>query len=244
MNLGYLMLEAKRGLRHPRYLTFTIVLPCTLYLIYINIFPGQVPGTTMPYATYHVTMLAALGSVMAATASTAQTAVEKSIGWQRQLRLTPLSTPSYLMTKTSVSMIVSLTPILVLAAFGRVVSGVQMSATAWTQVVFGTWLATLPFALLGLLIGQLATPQTMPAYLNGTQMLMSLLGGLFFPTVSFPGWMLALAKSLPSYWIGEISRGALTGSTPFLPAIAVLGSWIVGISFLITLLHRRAVGRG
>src|SRR5262249_44126346 len=130
MNLGYLALESRRGLRNPRYQMFTMVLPTTLYLIYVTIFPGHVPGSTVPFATYYMAMLVALGSFMAATASTAQTAVERSIGWQRQLRLTPLSTTAYVTTKVAVGMIVAIAPILLISLLGRLVKGVHLSAGA------------------------------------------------------------------------------------------------------------------
>jgi ABC-2 type transport system permease protein len=140
-------------------------------------------------------------------------------------------------------MIVAISPILVVSLIGRIAKGVQLPAHAWVQIGLGIWLATLPFALLGLLIGQLADAQNLPAYLNGTLMMMALLGGLFIPIVSFPDWMVRLAKVLPTYWIGEIGRGALTGNTQFAAAVAVLAGWTVGLAALVAWRYQRATGR-
>lgn len=243
MNLGYLALETRRGLRNPRFVLFTIVLPAVLYLVYVNIFPGTVPGSGVPFASYHLATLGALGSFMAATASTAQTAVERCTGWQRQLRLTPLTTTSYLVTKVAVAMTVSIAPILVISAIARLARGVQLSAGAWLQVVLGIWLATLPFALFGLVLGQFADARNLPAYLNGTLMIMALLGGLFIPVMSFPAWMVTLAKTLPTYWIGEIGRSALAGGSHLGPAVLALGCWAVAAGAVVVWRYQRGTER-
>jgi ABC-2 type transport system permease protein len=243
VKLGYLALETRRGLRNPRFLLFTIVLPAMLYLVYVSIFPGTVPGSGLPFASYHLATLGALGSFMAATASTAQTAVERSTGWQRQLRLTPLTTASYLSTKVAVAMTVSIAPIVVIATIARLARDVQLSAGAWVQVVLGIWLATLPFALFGLVLGQFADARNLPAYLNGTLMIMALLGGLFVPVMSFPAWLATLAKALPTYWIGEIGRSAMTGNSQLAPAVAALGCWAVAAGGVVVWRYQRGTER-
>jgi len=243
MKLGYLGLEARRALRNPRYLLFTVGMPAALFFIYVNIFPGTVRGTNVPYAAYLVPTLAALGAYMAAMASAAQTAVERATGWQRQLRLTPLGPLSYLVTKVLIAMIVAVTPILVVGLLGRFAKDVQLSGTAWLQLGLGIWLATLPFALLGLLIGQVATVRNLPTFTNGLVTLLALLGGLFIPIATFPHSMVTIAKTLPTYWIGEIGRGAVIGDPDFVTAAAVLGGYSIVAAALVAWLYQRNTQR-
>ena len=39
---------------------------------------------------------------------------------------------------------------------------------------------------------------------------MAMLGGIFIPIDTMPGWMLDIAHVLPSYWLGQVGRGAVT----------------------------------
>src|SRR5262249_29796696 len=92
MRTAYLGLEAKRALRNPRFLMFTSVFPVVIYVIDVSAFgKGNVPGRNdVPYTALLMVSLAAFGAFMAAMNTGARTAVERSAGWQRQLRLTPL----------------------------------------------------------------------------------------------------------------------------------------------------------
>lgn len=243
MKFGYLALEGKRSLRNPRYLIFTVGMPTILFFIYVNIFPGNIEGTDKPFSAYLVPTLAALGAFFAALASTAGTAVERSTGWQRQLRLTPLSTFEYLATKVLIAMFISISPIAVICLLGRFVEGVQFSAADWTQIVLGIWLATLPFALIGLVVGQFVSAQNLPTAVNGILTLTSLLGGLLIPIAVFPDWMRNMAKALPTYWIGEIGRGPLFGNTEFGMAIIVLAAWSVAAGALVVWRYQRGAER-
>jgi ABC-2 type transport system permease protein len=243
MKFGYLALECRRALRNPRYLIFTVGMPTILFFIYVNIFPGTLEDSDVPFAAYLVPTLAALGAFFAAVASTAQTAVERATGWQRQLRLTPLSTVTYLTTKVVIAMLVSITPIVVICLLGRLVKDVQFAAADWTQIVLGTWLATLPFALLGLVVGQFVSAQNLPTAVNGILTLSSLLGGLLIPIAIFPDWMRTMAKVLPTYWIGEIGRGPLFGNTEFGMAVIVLAAWSVVAAALVAWRYQRATER-
>jgi ABC-2 type transport system permease protein len=243
MSFGYFVVESKRALRSPRYLVFTIGMPTILFFIYINVFPNNVPGTHIPYAAYLVPTLAALGAYMAAMASAAHTAVERSTGWQRQLRLTPLTTMAYLSTKVLVAMLQSIVPIAVICLLGLLVKHVQLSASAWTQIILGTWLAALPFALLGLVIGQIATARNLPTFTSGLITVMSLLGGLLIPVASFPQWMVDVAKALPTYWIGEIGRRSVEGNIEIRNAVLVLAAWGAAAALVVAWRYQRAAER-
>jgi ABC-2 type transport system permease protein len=150
---------------------------------------------------------------------------------------------AYLTTKVLIAMLVSFTPIAVICLLGLLVKNVDLSATAWTQIVVGTWLATLPFALLGLVVGQIATAQNLPTFTNGLLTLMSLLGGLLIPIAIFPHWMVNLAKALPTYWIGEIGRGPLEGNTEVGTAVLVLAAWSVAAALLVAWRYQRGAER-
>ncbi|GAA1533564.1 ABC transporter permease [Dactylosporangium maewongense] len=218
--LGYLALETRRALRCRRYLLLAVALPAVLFLGYRLAVPFDGDA-------YLVPTLAALGAYIAATLPTARIALERAGGWQRQLSLTPLTPGAYLTAKALTAMLVSATPIAVVCLLARFVDQVDLAAGAWTRIVAGIWLATLPFALLGLVLGQLVAARDQPVVAGGALTVGALLGGLLVPLALFPGWLVDVAKALPTYWLGEVARSTVDQHTDARDAAMVLAAWTV-----------------
>ncbi|MBV8931777.1 MAG: ABC transporter permease [Kutzneria sp.] len=244
MKTGYLVLEAKRAMRNPRFLFFTMVFPVVLFLVDAGTFGKErVDGTTVSYTAYLMCSMAAYGAFAAAMNSGARTALERAAGWQRQLRLTPLTPSGYLTAKAAVGFMVALPPVFLVSVVGGLVEGVHLTPAGWMQAVLGVWAATLPFAVLGLLIGQLATSETVQVLTVGVTMLFGFLGGIFIPSAVFPDWLNIVSKALPSYWLAEIGHGAALGNHDTATAVAVLGAWTVVLAFAVTRRYRRDSAR-
>lgn len=244
MRTAYLGLEVKRALRNPRFLMFTMVFPVVIFIIDVSAFGhGKVPGSAVSYAAYLMVSMSAFGAFMAAMNTGARTAVERSAGWQRQLRLTPLRPMGYLAAKGAVGTLVALPPILLVAIVGVLFEHVQLSAAGWAQVVLGVWIATIPFAVLGLLVGQLATAETMQVFTSGLMIVLGFLGGILIPTTVFPNWMADIARVLPSYWLADIGHGALLGNTDVTRAVLWLAGWTVVLAFAVVRRYQRDSAR-
>ncbi|MGW5261049.1 ABC transporter permease [Microbispora sp. NPDC004025] len=203
---GYLAFEIRRTLRDAKFLLFAVALPVGLYLLMADRFADM--GLPAPYVMGGI---AAFGAVKTALDVGARTAVERGIGWQRQLLLTPLSGLGYLLAKASVAMIVALPPVAGVSLVAALVSGVRLSAGGWALAVLGVWAGTVPFALLGLLIGQFATAQNLQAYQGAVVLLLGFVGGLFIPVSTFPPLLASVAKALPSYWLAQVGHAAALG---------------------------------
>jgi ABC-2 type transport system permease protein len=245
MKTQYLVLETKRALRNPRALIFGIVFPVVLFLVYKSLYGnGTIPMNGKPVSTAAFLMvnMAAFGGFMASMNTGARTAVERSVGWQRQLRLTPLTPRGYLIAKTGVAMVVALPSIALVAVVGYA-TGVHLGGAAWFQIVIGLWVATLPFAVLGLLIGQLADADSLQVYSGGIMLLFSLAGGLWIPISLFPHWFGNIAKILPSYWLADIGHSALAGNTDLGQAIIALAIWLVVLAVAVGRRYQRDSAR-
>ncbi|HEX3781400.1 MAG TPA: ABC transporter permease [Pseudonocardiaceae bacterium] len=244
MKTGYLALEAKRAIRNPRFLMFTVAFPVILFLIEGGIFGnGDVPGTTIKYSYYLMVSFAAWGGFMASMNTGARTAVERSAGWQRQLRLTPLTPPGYLLGKAAVAQAVALPPIVLVSLVAALFQDVHMSPGNWTLTILGTWVACIPFAVLGLLVGQFATADNMQVFTTGLMILLGFLGGILFPVTIFPTWLANIAKVLPSYWLADIGHGPLLGYSQLGTGIAVLAAWTVVLAFGVARRYQRDSAR-
>ena len=244
MRTAYLGLEAKRALRNPRFLMFTMVFPVVIFLIDVGAFgKGDVPGSNVTFASYLMVSMAAFGAFTAAMNCGARTAVERAAGWQRQLRLTPLKPTSYLVAKVAVGTLVALPPILLVSVVGVLFEHVTLSAAGWVQVVLGVWVATIPFAVLGLLVGQLATSETMQVFTSGLMIVLGFLGGILIPVQVFPNWIANIAKVLPSYWLADVGHGALLGNTDIGRAALWLAGWTIVLAFAVVRRYQRDSAR-
>lgn len=241
MSVTYLVLEVRRAMRNGRFLIFSIAFPVLLFLLYVGIFAE---GDKAVIGVLMVNMTA-FGALTAAMFAGGRVALERALGWQRQLRLTPLSGPGYLAGKGVTAMMLAVPAIVLVPVIGAVAEGVSLDAGGWLRVTIGIWLGVIPFALVGLLIGQLGTPESMQPIMSITMMTMSMLGGIFIPIDGMPDWLLQIAHFLPSYWLGQVGRGAVTAdlSVDLGKAVLVLAGWTLVLGVGVVRRYRRDSAR-
>jgi ABC-2 type transport system permease protein len=241
MSVTYLVLEVRRAMRNGRFLIFSIAFPVLLFLLYVGIFAKgdkTIAGILMVNMT-------AFGAFTASMFAGGRVALERALGWQRQLRLTPLSGSGYLTGKGITAMMLAVPAVVLVPLIGAVVEGVSLDAAGWLRVTIGIWLAVIPFALIGLFIGQIGTPESMQPIMSLTMMTMSLLGGIFIPIDGMPDWLSKISHLLPSYWLGQIGRGAVTSelSVGLGKAVLVLAGWTLVLGFAVIRRYRRDSAR-
>jgi len=240
MSVRFLALEIRRVLRSPRFMIFTVAFPVLLFLLYVGLW-GKDEATK---ATLMVGMTS-FGAMAAALFTGTRVALERKAGWQRQLRLTPLSGSGYLTAKAATGMTLALAPALLVPVVGAVVEGVSLSGEGWVRVTLGVWLAAIPFALIGLLIGQIGTADSTQPITQLVMLPMALVGGIFIPVDSMPQWLLNVAHVLPSYWMGEIGRGAVPGgaSSTLGRDVLMLAIWAAVLSVAVIRRYRKDSAR-
>jgi ABC-2 type transport system permease protein len=241
MSVTYLLLEVRRAMRNGRFMIFSIAFPVLLFLLYVGIFANgdkEIVGVLMVNMT-------AFGALTASMFAGGRVALERALGWQRQLRLTPLSGPGYLAGKGVTAMMLAIPAVVLVPVIGAVVEGVSLDAGGWLRVTIGIWLAVIPFALIGLFIGQIGTPESMQPIMSITMMGMSMLGGIFIPIDTMPDWLSKISHVLPSYWLGQVGRGAVTSdlSVNLGQAVLVLAVWTVVLGFGVVRRYRRDSAR-
>ena len=92
----------------------------------------------------------------------------------------------------------------------------------------------------GLVIGFVATVESVQPLTVLVYMAMSILGGLWFPIDQLSSFLRSVAKVLPSYWVGQNGRAILGGQAISLTGIAVLAAWTVGLGLVGVMAYRRS----
>jgi ABC-2 type transport system permease protein len=231
MNLTYLRMEILRLMRNRRVLIFSVLMPAVLLLIFGRVNRcDQLGGVAA--AAYIMVSMGLFGAMGSATGSGGSIAVERGLGWNRQLRLTPLRPGRYVLIKVILSLLMAVPPLIVTYVIGYFALDVRLSTMVWAQVFLGSWLSALPFAALGVLIGYVAKPDSVQQLSGLLYMLLAVFGGLWIPVEVMPHLMRVVANYTPAYWAGQVARSPLFHGTLDYRAVLVLLAWAVGLGLI------------
>ena len=207
-NLTALRLEVRRVLRNRRTLMFVLVFPSVFYLIFSGTVRKNSGGSEA--LAYLMINMAVYGAMVGTTAGGAAVAVERSLGWSRQLRLTPLRPAAYVAMKILTAMTLGL--VAIVAEFSvAAVTGVRVGADVWLLAGLGAWLGSLVFAAFGLFMGFLLPSENVMQFVGPVLAIMAMFGGLFIPIEMLPPAMRAVVVWSPVYGVAQIARAPLMG---------------------------------
>lgn len=231
MSLTYLRTEVLRLARNKRVLIFSILMPAILLLIFGGLYKND-SLNGVGASAYLMVSMGLFGSMSAAIGSGGSIAVERGIGWNRQLRLTPLSPRAYVLSKVMLSLIMALPPILVTYLIGAVTLHVRLAAGTWVLIALGSWLGALPFAALGVVVGYIAKPDSVQQVSGLLYMLLAAFGGIWVPVEQMPSTMHRIAEWTPAYWVGLVARSPLFHKALDLHAVWMLLAWTLVLAFV------------
>jgi ABC-2 type transport system permease protein len=243
MNLTYLKYEVLRTIRNRRFFIFSLIFPIILFVLIAGPQRGvkNFDGTGIPLVTYFMVGMAGFGSMAAAMSGGARIATERQAGWNRQLRLTPLTVRNYFRAKVLTSYLMALLSIILLYAAG-ISFGVSMTLPHWLTMTGLILVALAPFAALGIVGGHLLTPDSMGPALGGSMALFALLGGAWGP-IAKGGLLLDLVKLLPSYWLVRAGAVALGGTAWPNEGWLVIAGWTVALALIASRVYQRDTKR-
>jgi ABC-2 type transport system permease protein len=240
----YTRYELLRTFRSRRFFIFSLGFPLVLYFLIAlpnrNVHDLSNSGISAPL--YFMIGLTAFGTMNAMLSAGARIAGERAVGWNRQLRITPLPTRVYFRTKIVTGYLMAATTMVLLFASGSAL-GVRLSGGEWLKMVGLMLVGLIPFAALGILMGHLLTVDSIGPAMGGTTALLSLLGGVWFP-ISSHGAVHDIAEALPSYWLVQASHVAVGGAGWGSTGWIVVAVWTVIAARLAGRAFRRDTGRG
>ena len=238
---AYTRYELLRNFRNWRFLFLTLALPLVLYLTVASANRHvSFDGTRFP--VYFMTAMATLGTMAALVSSSAVIATDRAAGWTRQLRITPLRAGTYLRAKVLGGYLRALLTIALLFLAGTAL-GVRLSAREWLTVIGLLLVGLIPFAVLGILLGHLIPADSSALAVGGIVTLFALLGGVYGFQVATSGALFELIKGLPSYWLAQTGKTALSGGDWQAEAWIVIAAWTAVLAPLAVAAYRRDTSR-
>jgi len=242
-SLAYTRFELVRTFRNWRLLVFSLGFPLVLFFMIaapnrdVHNFDGS--GIALPL--YYMVGLVSFGAMTSLISTGARIASERTDGWTRQLRITPLRSAAYFRAKVLTGYAMAGATIVLLYASGISI-GVSLPAGRWLEMTGLILIALVPFAALGVLLGHLATADTIGPATGGLVSLLALVSGTWFPLGSH-GIVHDLAQYLPSYWLVCASHISLGGPAWAGTGWAVVGSWAAVLAILARVAYRRDTKR-
>ncbi|MEV7191418.1 ABC transporter permease [Streptomyces sp. NPDC093510] len=233
---AYLRLEVRRTLRDPGYVISAIAMPVLMFLLFTNVGGDDADA----WKTQMMIGMAAYGALGAAMNTGTGVAEDKSVGWLRQLRVTPM-TPREVVAGRALNGSVTVLPsIAAVFIAGGLVNGVRMDAWQWAAATLLLWLGSLPFTLLGLGNGYRLTAQSTGVVNIACSLGLAVLGGLWFPITQFPDWLRTVADYTPTHRFADLGVAVTEHSAPGLVTVAVLLCWLLAFGSYAVVSYRRA----
>lgn len=211
-------LEIRRVLRNRRTLFFILIFP-NLFFYLFGIVGGRRGGPEV--LNFVMINMAVYGAIVGTTSGGAAVALERSLGWSRQLRLTPLSPVAYIAMKVLVSMVLGALAILSTFVVGSF-SGVHMTMAQWVLSAVSAWSASFVFAAFGLFMGFLLPSENVMQFIGPMLAVMAMFGGIFIPLQALPPTLQQLAHFTPMYGVGMLARAPLSGEFSVWAVVAVV----------------------
>jgi ABC-2 type transport system permease protein len=223
----FLRLEVRRLLRNRRTMLFTLVMPAAFFLLFGGLGDAyrSEPAGRGNVSAYLVISFAVYGSMLANTSAGASVAVERALGWSRQLRLTPLNPFAYLVTKVLTAMVVGALSVAVVFAVGALSGAAEMPGWVWLVSGLVAWVGAIVFAAFGLFIGYLVPSENVMQLLGPALGLLALMGGIFVPLDQLSDTLQTIATYTPAYGVGVLARAALIDTGVDAGAVANVVAW-------------------
>lgn len=218
-NTTAIRLEVRRMLRNRRTLFFIIVFPNIFFYLF-GIAGGAARGGPGAITLVMINM-AVYGAMVGTTSGGAAVALERSLGWSRQLRLTPLSPVAYIAMKVLVSMVLGAIAIGSTYLVGAL-NGVHLTASQWMLSAVASWGASFVFAAFGLFMGYLLPSENVMQFVGPLLAVMAMFGGIFVPLQFMPKTIQTMARFTPMYGVGQLARAPVTGEITAWALVALI----------------------
>lgn len=226
-------------LREPTTLFFTVAMPVGFFALFMGVWGTETDGTTS-VATVMLATFGAFG-VVGVTLMTPGVGVaeDRERGWLRVKRVSATPLPVTIAAKVLACLPHALGVLGAMSLLAVTIGQVEVDAASWLRVATVLVLGSLPFALVGLAVGFLASPNAATAILMAIYIPSAVASGLWMPLEMLPDVVSRIAPALPTYHLGQLALAQLDGGLGLAHVGALLGFAIVAAAAA-TLAYRHA----
>jgi ABC-2 type transport system permease protein len=237
----YVRYEVIRNFRIWQFVFFALAWPLIVFFT-VTAANRHASFDGISFPLYFMAGMAAMGTITGTVSRGSLIATERSIGWTRQMRITPLSPGAYFGAKVLCGYLMALLTIAAMCLAGLVM-GVRLPASHWLAFAGLLLIGLVPFAVLGILLGHLLRPESLLPAVAGITTLFALLGGAYGFLVAKSGALFEVIKALPSYWLVQAGKAALGHGGWPAEGWIVIAAWTVVLLPVAMRVYRRDTSR-
>jgi ABC-2 type transport system permease protein len=241
VNATYLRYELLRTLRNRRFFIFTLAFPLVFFYLIAGTNRHQELGG-IPFATYYLAGMASFGTMMAMISAGGRIASERQAGWNRQLRLTPLTPRQYFRAKVATGYLMAVITLVLLFAAGLTL-GVHLEAGRVAHMALLVAVGLVPFAALGIFVGHMFTPDSIGPVLGGGVSILAFLGGAWGPVGGAHGFMHDVSQATPTYWLVQAGHELVGEDAWTSTGWLVVAAWTAVLAVLAARAYQRDTKR-
>lgn len=236
----YAAASVQRALSDFSFVFFIVALPSAIFLFFATIYGNQPTSAGFKVDTFMMVSMAAYGGMGAAMSAGTAMQTERANGWFRQLQLTPLTSAEFFVSRLVVAVVLMVPAIGAVFVCGAL-RGVSLDGTRWLAAAGVLVVTLIPMIAMGIAIALWFSPQTAAPATTFMTLLLSMLGGLWFPMSMMPEGLAAVGRLLPSYRALDVANWTLAGGDFPWQSITLLASWTAALVVLGVVGYRRAV---
>jgi ABC-2 type transport system permease protein len=181
--------------------------------------------------------------MFAAVSPGARLARDRSGGWTRQQRITPLRARTDIAAKVVTAYLIAL-PSVVLVFLAGASLGVRLDAAQWLELGGLLLVGLTPFIALGIVLGYLLSVDALTPAIGGVVVLFALVGGVYGFQLAHSGPLFDVMKAIPSYWLVQAGKTAFGGGSWPAQGWIVVAAWTAVLVAAAALAYRRSAARG
>lgn len=198
--------EVLKIFRDPPSVIFGVAFPTILFLILGFSLPANLSSNILASEAAYGALLASFQTFSISLAT------ERSLGWNKLLRTTSMSSELYLGSKLLVILLTGTISMLLLFAVAGFSGRVHLELAVWAQLLGMMVLGMLPLSLLGLFLGLLGSTNLTVALSTTLLVVMAFASGVFVPLQFLPDLIQKIAPYLPTYHLVQLAWN-MVGST-------------------------------
>jgi ABC-2 type transport system permease protein len=208
--------------REPTTLFFTVAMPVGFFALFMGLWGSETDGTTS-VATVMLATFGAFG-VVGVTLMTPGVGVaeDRERGWLRVKRVSGTPLPVTIGAKVLACLPHALGLLGAMSLLAVTVGQAEIDPASWLRLATVLVVGGLPFALVGLAVGFLASPNAATAILMAIFVPSAVASGLWMPLEMLPDVVSRIAPALPTYHLGRLALAQLDGDLGLAHAGALL----------------------
>lgn len=226
--IGQCKAELLRTIRNRRFVFFSVAMPVIFYFIFTSTMGAGTKVNGVDWSAYYLMSMTAYGVIGAGiTSLSMKLARERSQGWTRLLRITPLPSWAFVASRIASQGIINLCTITMMFVIGAFAKGVHLPASVWIESGLWIWVGGFSFMAIGTLLGTIRNADVVQLVATLVYMGLSVLGGLWMPTSSMSDSLQKIAHFMPTYRLGQGAWNLAGGGSIDWQGVLILAAYVI-----------------